>query len=261
MQSSQDFTPSQATAILLIGSPGTGKTTLALQFPKPYLFDADNNQAGPKRYLERKNINYHYDVGNVNSEGKEIKPFQRYQHMLKCLKQAGKSDEVETLVIDSLTSVQEYIKDDIFRQRVPNPGSRTPLITEDNRDRGQLTEPEWGIYARYLTTLITTLRIFPKIVVFTAHSESRQKGENGPWEDTIALQGMMRYKFAAHFSDCIELTCRTEGFGDKQKVVRKYRTLPSNDIDKRGLKTSFDLPPVFEDSEVLTKQFENERKI
>jgi hypothetical protein len=164
-----------------------------------------------------------------------------------------KSDEVSTIIIDSLTSIQEYVKDDIFRQRVPMTGSRTPLITESNRDCGQLTEPEWGIYARYFATLITTLRTTGKIIVFTAHQETRQS-ETNQWQNTIALQGMMRYRFAAQFSDCIALVSKLEGFAPNEKVVRFFRTMPTSESDERGLKSSFNLPPVFDNPELLLEQ-------
>jgi hypothetical protein len=243
--------------VLLVGSPGSGKTTFALQFPKPYIFDADNNLAGPRRWMtENKKPEFLYDIGNVKPDGTPVGPFARYTNMTQCLNEAAKSDEIDTLIVDSLTAVQEYVKDDIFRQRVEGQtrGRTKVMITEQNKDIGQLTEPEWGIYARYFTTLITTLRTFPKLVVFTAHSESRRKGENGPWEDTIAIQGASRYKFSAQFSDCIELVSITEGFGDSIKVKRTFRHLPASEIDQRGLKSSFSLPPVFEDPNLLLDQ-------
>ena len=256
MQSSNDYIPNQSTAVLLVGSPGSGKTTLALQFPRPYVFDADNNLAGPKRYLDKHSKNFAYDIGNVKPDGTPVPPFQRWTHMASSLREACNSPEIDTVIVDSLSSIQEYVKDDIFRQRTQPQriGKSQFMITEANRDLGQLTEPEWGIYARYFTTLIVTLRTSPKLIVFTAHKESRQKGENGPWEECIALQGMMRYKFSAQFSDCIELSTKTEGFGKEQKVVRAYRTLPSSEINQCGLKTSFELPPEFNDSTLLLKQ-------
>lgn len=216
--------------------------------------------SGPRRWMKSQDkADFLYDTGNVKPDGTVVPPFSRWTHMHECLIAAAQSDEVDTIIVDSLTAIQEYVKDDIFRQRTGAQkmgGGAQVMITEQNRDRGQLTEPEWGIFARYFMTLVTTLRTFPKLVVFAAHSESRQKGDHGPWEETLSLQGAMRYKLSAQFSDCIELVTKTEGgFGNTPLTVsRSFRTLPATEIDKRGLKSSFDLPPVFTDPQTLFKQ-------
>lgn len=194
-----------------------------------------------------------FDIGTVNPDGTEVKPFDRWGHMRKCLSQAAESDQVDTIIVDSMSAVQEFIKNDIFRQRVPSPGSRVPLVTEATLDRANLTEPEWGIFARYLSTLVTSLRSTNKIVVFTCHQETRQN-DQGMWQSTISLQGMMRFKFAGMFSDCIGLSVKVQGNPPNEKIVRTYRTLPTSDIDERGLKSSFDLPPVFNDPQLLLEQ-------
>ena len=121
MKKSKDYDPGLRTAILIVGDPGTRKTSLCLQFPKPYIFDADNNLAGPARAYP--DTAFSFDNGHVVSEdwvekqlgvdykeGDPIKAEHRYLWMAKCLNEASSSDEIETIVVDSLTSVSEYVK-------------------------------------------------------------------------------------------------------------------------------------------------------
>jgi hypothetical protein len=253
MKGFDQYTPNQSTALLLVGSPGSGKTSLALQFPKPlYIFDADNNLDGPRRYLKENNIpldGIKYDIGNVDDDGKEVKPFQRWQRMATCLKQAGEDDTIKTIVVDSLTAIQIYARDDIFRQRVgpQKMGQSSVMINDTNRDRGQLTEPEWGIFSRYFDTLVTALRSTGKIIIVTAHQETRQLNTGDEiWRQTIAVPGQTRTKLPGLFGDVWNVNAKLEGFGDKQKVVRFVRTIPTAESDERGLKSSFNLDPVEE---------------
>ncbi len=251
----------RATTIMLVGSPGAGKTTLALQFPRPYIFDADNKLRGPLRHLKEIGVDpatIKFDHGTVDEKDAPVKPMQRWAHMAKCLQAAAKDPDIDTIIIDSGTAIQEYMKNDIFRQRVPGSGSRTPLITEANLERAQLTEPEWGIYGRYWNILITDLQTCGKIVILTMHHESRQLGDNnsGIVEDCLAVQGQTRYKIAGLFSDVLLLSTEASGFGENTKVTRKTRVVPANMNDKRGLQSSLALPPVMEtDAGKIVKAF------
>jgi len=241
----------RATTIMLVGAPGSGKTTLALQFPRPYIFDADNKLRGPLRHLKDIGIDpstIKYDHGTVDEKGDKVKPMMRWAHMVKCIQSAAKDDTIDTIIIDSGTAIQEYIKSDIFRQRVPRAGSSTPLVTESNLNRAQLTEPEWGIYARYWNDLVTEVQTIGKIVIFTMHFENRQigKGDAALTEISLAVQGATRYKIAGLFSDVLNPFTETEGFGTNITVKRYIRTIPTNISDQRGLQSSFDLPPVME---------------
>ena len=52
MKNSSDYKPNLSFGLFLMGPPKAGKTTLALQFPNPYVADCDNNLSGPDEYLK-----------------------------------------------------------------------------------------------------------------------------------------------------------------------------------------------------------------
>lgn len=253
MQNFANYSHIESTALLLLGSPGSGKSTRALEFPGVYVFDADRNLSGPLRFMQKQGKDLStikFDYGDQTSDGKPVSPFFRWQHMAECLRNAIADPEIKTIVLDGISAIQEMVKDDIFRQRVgPQIISkgREVLITEANRSLGQLTEPEWGIYGRYWNALISSLKSTRKTIVVTGHDETRQNEQNSIWEYTLSLQGQQRYKFAGLFSDVILCQSKTTGSGPTEQKMWQYRTCPVGEQDKRGLKDSFQLDAVFTD--------------
>lgn len=246
-----------STALLLVGSPGTGKSTRALEFPRPYVFDADRNLSGPMRYFRkigRDLSEVKFDYADQDDEGRPVTPFFRWMWMHKCLTRAVADNTIDTIILDGLTTIQEIVKDDIFRQRVgpQNMGNNKFLmITEQNRSMAQLTEPEWGIYGRYWNELLTALKNTHKIVVVTGHDEARKNETNSVWEYTLSLQGAQRYKFAGLFSDVILCGTKLAGVFPNEKKEFFYRTCAVGEHDKRGIKDSFQLEAVFSDFSLL----------
>src|SRR5512146_912517 len=101
----------EAKSILLIGPPGGGKTTFALQFPKPYLVNCDQNLDGPDRYLKTKHSEFAFGYDDVafDDNGSPVAPPLRWARMRSKTREAGKNPEVGTIIVDSLTHADEYL--------------------------------------------------------------------------------------------------------------------------------------------------------
>lgn len=234
--------------LLLVGTPGSGKTTLALQFPKPYIFDADGNLSGPVRYLRQNNsFDFKYDSGIVDSDDKTVSPFQRWTHMSKCLNEAIQDPEIETIIIDSLSVIADFVKDDIKRQRGSNPMAKNaPMVNENNRSMIPLIQHEWDVFAQYFVELVTRLKAATtKTIIFTAHFESKT-GDDNITRECLCIQGRMRGQFAGMFPDVWQTYIKKEGMGDTAKYQRMVRVVPNNQLDEKGTKTSLiNVPPTF----------------
>tara|TARA_R110000772_G_scaffold266171_1_gene388284 strand:+ start:3731 stop:4516 length:786 start_codon:yes stop_codon:yes gene_type:complete len=229
--------------LLLVGSPGSGKTTLALQFPKPYVFDADGNLDGPVRHL--KNPAFCYDSGVVDENDKDVTPFQRWNHFTKCINAAVADPDIETIIIDGISALQEYAKDDIKRQRGANPmAKKAPSVNEHNRGMIPLIQQEWDIYAFYFTNLVTQLKGVPKNVIFTAHHEARGD-DNGTLKDYISIQGKSRGQLSGMFGDVWQTYIKSDGYAEATTYTRMIRTVPVNTLDEKGTKGSLGLPNTF----------------
>jgi hypothetical protein len=103
--------PRQPFSLLLIGPPGGGKTTLALQFPDPYIADLDGNMEGALRVLRAKNPNYKYwyDRIGYNDKGEPIPVEQQWYRLITAVDEALKSTEPKTIIIDGLTHLNNVL--------------------------------------------------------------------------------------------------------------------------------------------------------
>jgi hypothetical protein len=214
-----------------------------MQFPKPYIFDADGNLAGPVRHL--KGVEFKYDSGLVDDDNKPVTPFNRWNHMTKCITAAVKDPDVETIILDSLSAWSEYAKDDIKRQRGLNPMAKNaPSVNETNRGIIPLIQQEWDTFAFYFTNLITNLKGCGKSVIITAHHELKTDAQD-IMRDFICVQGRMRSQISGMFGDVWNTYIKSAGMGDKATYTRMLRVVPTNGMDQRGLKKTLDFPPTF----------------
>lgn len=233
------YNPTSSTALLLVGLPGAGKTTIALQFPRPYLFDADNNLAGPARTAPSLGVDLSkvkYDIGNFKADGTVIPPFLRYTEMTKRVLAACSDPDIDTIVLDSLTTITDYMMDDIKRQR---------KIAESKRMDYKFEFDDWALLIHYYKNLVTELRTSGKIIIFTAHEAMKKDDVDGAFRTFLAIPGASRDTLAGLFSDAWNPTVKQKGFGAQAKAERTINTLPVSGTDKRGLKASLDLPPNF----------------
>ena len=97
-------------AIALMGDAGTGKTSLALRFPKPGVLDLDGNLDGPTAYLGRIKApqDYVYVQPLLDKSGKPL-PMDKSvrDRIFDALRELTASPAVRTIIIDSGTKLSE----------------------------------------------------------------------------------------------------------------------------------------------------------
>lgn len=126
--------------MLCYGKSGTGKTTFASTFPKPYIFDFDN--------------------GMLSQRGKDIE-YDTYTSWKACelkLQELEKSCPYETLIIDSVSTMQEYMMQEILsvnKRVIP-------------------TLHEWGRLVDWLQDLFMRITKMSHNIVVTAHEQVLQ---------------------------------------------------------------------------------------
>lgn len=233
MKSSTDYQTNQSFALLLLGRPKSGKTTLSLRFPNCYIADCDNNLGSAVRILS-KNHPFKYDTINVDDNGKPIPPEERYLRLNTCLANAAEDSEIKTLIIDGCISLQEYIQDDIKRQVWANEKKRLT----------QLRIQDWGTVAHYWRQLVTRIRSCGKMVIFTAHTKLERDELDGSITHQVLVQGQMKDCLAGLFSDCWLTFVESQIVG--QKRVSEYKIRTTQDAKYLDLGTSLNLPTIIE---------------
>ncbi len=221
MQNSKDYKPNQSRGVLIIGQPGSGKTTLALQtFPSVWIGDCDNNLSGAERFLRDK-ISFAYDTIDVLPDGSEVPLDARFKRLSDCIREASTNASIKSLGIDSFTKMSDYVMDDLLKKQ-----GRTVMQLQD-----------WGVYLGTMKATIVRMRSTRKLFFATAHIKPEKDEVSGIVRYFPALPGQIQHIIGALFSD-VWLCQVIERGGQHQFVVK---TMPDTFYP---LKNSLGLPAV-----------------
>lgn len=237
MKSTTNYT--QPTSIIGLGAPGTGKTTFFCQFPKPFVLDVDNNLAGPLRWLRLHNRVPNVFYGNPYTDDKDI-PLPRdkwYSRAAELLHEACTSPDVETIIIDSLTSFVDLAMVEVRRQQ----GRKLGDFSMSNKASKSFDEPlelrDWGAFFSLMKLYIFSLKGTGKTIIFTGHLRSEPDSISGIVRQSIACPGQMADVIAGFFS---EVWLFESSVDPKTKEeLRNLRTFPTSAQNQAiGLKSS-----------------------
>jgi hypothetical protein len=236
MKTASQFSTKASFGLLLVGEPGSGKTNTAMEFPDPYFIDwGDSNLKSAVERHQGKNFNY--DVVDLDDNGKEVPPPQRWARAQKLLKDNGPDKAVGTIVDDSLSMIQTALTDHLC---ATGGGAENPLVIGGIRC---MTLSLWQPFATLLRSRVLFARSLGKPYIMTAHIKVDEREIGGSKYNKPAVSGSMGQDIARLFSDY--WACEVEsGLTDKTlypRGVRYYvRTAPTN---RFLLKCSCNLKP------------------
>jgi hypothetical protein len=227
MKSSKLYKPSLSFGLLLQGKPKTGKTTICLAFPGVYIADCDNNLGGAvRRYRElRPDMEFKYDTINQADDGSAIPSADRWNRLVECCKAAAADPTVRTIVVDSLSEVNDYLCDYIVASKP---------ATEEK----QMTIKDWVPYKSLMTKFVTTFRSVGKLFIMTCHELAEKDEGSGVLIYKPHMQSKLQDNFGGFFSD-VWLTVSEKLGKDYQYYVK---TMPET---RRALGNSLGLPENF----------------
>lgn len=186
--------------LLLKGSSGTGKTYKAAHFPRPVFIDFDHNLSGLRNLPEelRKEIRIVDPQVSIDKDGKatRLKGRQVYDNFINLLGKVCEDETVGTIVVDSLTTLQEFLVDKILADESP---------------MKQMQLQNWGTLQRYWKALAEELLCNPlldKHVIFIAHERTVEDDTSGAkvLKYGLNMMGSIREAFDLYFSDCWRLS-------------------------------------------------------
>lgn len=231
MQPTASYATSDAfIRLLLQGAPGQGKTTLACQFPNAYVADCDLNLGGPLRFLRDHNLTQPvgYDTIDRKEDGTVVQPNMRYQRLAEVLSAAAADASVSTIVIDSATKLDQYIKDHVLRTN--------PTKT------GAMEMVSWGFYLAFWKDLVAKITAQRKHFVLIAHEKVEKDEVDGALKYFLNIPGQFGNMAGALFTDVWRAEVASTG-GLAASYKWQIRTMPDYRFQ---LKNSFGLPALFE---------------
>jgi hypothetical protein len=238
MNNQSQFKPDAAISLLLMGSPGAGKTNLAMEFPSPYFIDwGDANLASAVNRHSGKP--FFYDSVSIGADGKPIEPDRQWERASALLKENGPKDEVGCIVDDTLSMMQVALCQHIVRL---GSQAETPLVIGGVK---VMTRSMWNAFSDLLRKRIHVAKSFGKPYLLTCHEKVDADDMSAVKIYRPNLSGQLGDSIASLFSDF--WSCETDPNADKkvyQNGVRYFvRTVPTNRIK---LKCSCGLPGEFE---------------
>lgn len=224
--------------LLLQGPFGSGKSTTACRFPKPWVFDLDINLGGPLRFIRDRKLPppVGYDIIDRLEDGKECDPKLRFQRLQACMSAAAARPDVETFVIDGATKLHDYILADVLRQQ-----NKSAMAIQD-----------WGFYLALWKAFINQIAAARRHFVLICHERVEKDEVDQTLKYFVMIPGQMGQIIGSLFTDVWR--CETETSGVPPVVKYNVRTQPNF---RFALKNSCGLPPVFQfDWSVIAKALE-----
>lgn len=231
MNSNKNFQPEKQFSLLLIGPPLSGKTNVAMGFPKPYFLSTDKKLANAVQRHPGKE--FYYDYTTIDETGKAVEESKRWERLVKLLGEAIKNPEVETIVFDNLTDIGVYVQDWLLAH--PCGKADTPLLIGGVKCMAQA---HWRPFKTKILELIRLAQASGKYVVVCCHEGVEKDELTGQQRYVPLIGGELKGMLGAIFTDVWH--CEVEQ--GLKGIEYKVRTQPTG---RMALGTSLNLPASF----------------
>lgn len=222
--------------ILLMGQPGTRKTTLGLQFPGVHVLDCDRNMDGPEHYLRtvaKLPLSYTYDSIRQDEQGAEVEVHNCYNRLCDKLRLFTTDPEYkkrQTVFVDSLSHVNEFIIRHVLKMQ-----NKTSKSYE-------MEARDWSPFKSFAyILLVSRLEETGKTMICSAHEAplygkpAKEDMMNPPVESYVPwFQGKLGEMLGAFFTDVWRTEIRP-GLQGKNETWLMTDKIPKCDMLKNSV--------------------------
>lgn len=231
MTPSSSFKPDQSFSLLLQGPPKTGKTCIAMSFPKPWFLEADRNLRSAVEAFPGKE--FWYDYPDTAKDGSTLPDNQIWERMAELVKDACLSPDPSTLILDSMTPIGRYLEEHVVRL-----GSTGKTLTVGGVKVMDLAL--WRPYKILMAKLIEMCKQSKKLLIVIVHDKDVEDRQSGAIRYKPNVGGEMKDVLYSLFTDVWRTDVEVVG------ATSKYIVQASPIARCESLTSTLSLPPKFE---------------
>lgn len=190
MKPSSEYASRQTFGLLLVGEPKTGKSRVMMSFPGLYVQDWDRNLKAVTSLEPSRE--FWFDDPYTADDGKPIDTSMLWEvNINQRLKAAMADPRVKAVAIDSLSTLTDALVEHIKRL----------VKQQEGKTIEQLRIQDYGTFKVLLTRLITWMRSYDKLVIWTAHQKLDKDEATGAMTYRLNIPGQLADSFGGFYSD------------------------------------------------------------
>ena len=197
--------PKGPPSILLRGSPGAHKTSLALLFPNPGIVDCDENLRGPEEYIRKfvkPDLEYRYHRVRYDDQDKPTaEPREWWPRFVLGFNSMVIEPWVKTIVTDSLTGLDEVL----LRKTMDQQGRKEEMQIQD-----------WIPFRLKLRDMMFKMRQTGKTNIVICHEEAKRNKQQEITGYDVFLSSKLSEIFGWVFTDVWFIEAQPDIGGQKR---------------------------------------------
>ena len=230
MKSSDQFLTTGNLAVLVVGDPKTGHTSLGMAFPGLGVLDLDNNLASAVRRFGPTRPKFKFTQPALLDDGKPRPVGERWVQVVNETKAMIADPEVQTILCDGLGTLSIYLQDHILKAALDagtaSPKTRTVAFDSTAVDRRvpNMELQHFGDFARLLRMYVMMVRSSGKYFVMTSHQSGDTDEVTKAIHYVLAIPGQLKDTLGGLFTDVWATSVTPYGLGQHRYEIRTKPT-------------------------------------